>query len=153
MSHLSGYGISVALPAGFEGRIFRRTPPSGGAAYPVVQAATFVLPANAGDFGGGATTLMRPTDVFAVLFQFGPESLGRPLFARAGMPRSLQSSQFHPYVLRQGLGNQSGTQWFFTEAGRPFTLYVVLGNHALRDTLVPTVNTLLGQFAFEPPAA
>jgi hypothetical protein len=40
--------------------------------------------------------------------------------------------------------SQSGTQWFFTESGRPFTLYVVLGNHGLRNSLVPRVNSLLG---------
>jgi hypothetical protein len=27
---------------------------------------------------------------------------------------------------------QSGAQWFFTEAGRPFSLYVVMGSHARR---------------------
>jgi len=41
------------------------------------------------------------------------------------------------------LSGQSGTQWFFTEAGRPFTLYAVLGSHARRSVLVPRVNQLL----------
>ena len=35
-------------------------------------------------------------------------------------------------TLRRGLPGQSGTQWFFTEAGRPFSFYAVLGSHALR---------------------
>jgi hypothetical protein len=50
-------------------------------------------------------------------------------------------------VLRRGLGGQSGTQWFFTESGRAFTFYAVLGSHARRGTLVPRVNALLDGLA------
>jgi hypothetical protein len=63
----------------------------------------------------------------------------------------LSTDSFQPYVLRRGLGGQSGTQWFFTEAGRPFTLYVVLGSHARRSSLVPRVNSLLANLAISPP--
>ncbi len=69
----------------------------------------------------------------------------------AGMPRTLSPSDFRSYALRRGLSGQSGTQWFFTEAGRPFTLYVVLGSHARRGTLVPRVNQLLAPLAIAPP--
>ena len=86
---------------------------------------------------------MGVDDIFAVLFEYGPESLGRRLFDRRGMPRSLSTTDFRPYLLRRGLGGQSGTQWFFTEANRPFTLYVVLGSHARRAVLVPRANDLI----------
>jgi hypothetical protein len=56
----------------------------------------------------------------------------------------LTADDFRPYLLRRGLSGQSGTQWFFTESGRPFTLYVVLGSHALRSQLIPRVNELIG---------
>src|ERR1700722_9078118 len=153
MANLSGYGISVALPARFEGRIFRRAEAAGAASYPVVHLSTFAVPATAGDFGGGATALMKSTDIFSVLFEYGPESIGRALFARQGMPRALNAAHFKPYLLRQGVGNQSGTQWFFTDAGRPFTLFVVLGNHALASQLLPEVNSLLGALPIEPGGA
>jgi hypothetical protein len=156
VAHLAGYGISAILPGGFEGRIFRR--PAGVAAarvgaprtaalertLSVAHFATFALPPEVADFGSGAVNLMGSTDVFTVLFEYGPESVGRTLFAREGMPRSLRVEDFRPYLLRRGLGGQSGTQWFFTEAGRPFTLYAVLGSHARRYSLVPTLNRLLG---------
>jgi hypothetical protein len=168
VAELSGYGISAALPGGFEGRIFRR--PAGVAAGSATRAAeldrtvleqaalertaleqtlsvahfaTFALPPEVADFGGGAVTLMGPSDLFTVLFEYGSESVGRALFARDGMPRSLRAEDFRPYLLRRGLGGQSGTQWFFTESGRPFTLYAVLGSHARRYSLVPTLNRLL----------
>jgi hypothetical protein len=150
---LRAHGIAAPLPDGFEGRIFIRPAIGREVPYPVANFATFALPADIGDFGGGAVNLMGNSDIFASLFEYGPESLGKPLFARQGMPRSLTSNDFRPYVLRRGLGGQSGTQWFFTEAGRPFTLYVVLGSHAQRSTLVPRVNNLIGTLAVSPTSS
>jgi hypothetical protein len=69
------------------------------------------------------------------------------------MPRRLSASDFQPQVLRRGISGQAGTQWFFTESGRPFTLYVVLGSQARRPILVPRVNALLGGLSVDPVAA
>ena len=153
MATLRAHGIEASLPAGFEGRIFVRGTVGDEVPYPVAQFASFALPEQVGDFGGGAVNLMGTNDIFAVLFEYGPESLGRRLFARPGMPRSLTTADFRPYVLRRGLSGQSGTQWFFTEAGRPFTLYVVLGSHARRNSLVPRVNDLIGALSVHPVSA
>jgi hypothetical protein len=150
VARLRAHGIGVALPDGFEGRIFVRPQVSDATSYPVAHFATFPLPADVADFGGGAVTLMGPGDIFAVLFEYGPESVGKALFARHGMQRSLTTSDFRPTVLRRGLGGQSGTQWFFTEAGRPFTFYAVLGSHARRGLLVPRLNTLLATLTVSP---
>ena len=147
---MRAHGIAVELPPGFEGRIFRRQGTGPEVPCTVAHFATFALPDEVGDFGGGAVTLMGDDDVFAALFEYGPESLGATLFARQGMPRSLTTSDFLPYVLRRGLPGQSGTQWFFTEAARPFTLYMVLGSHARRATLVPRANSLLSTVAVGP---
>jgi hypothetical protein len=150
MARLQAHGIALTIPNGFEGRIFVRANVGKEISYPVAQFATFPLPADVADFGGGAVTLMGPDDVFAVLFQYGPESVGRRLFARQGMPRTLSTESFHPYLLRRGLGGQSGTQCFFTESGRPFTFYAVLGSHARREILVPKVNALLSALKVGP---
>lgn len=101
----------------------------------------------------GAVNLMGSDDIFAVLFEYGADSVGTRLFARQGMPRSLTATDFQPQVLRRGISGQAGTQWFFTEAGRPFTLYVVLGSLARRSVLVPRVNDLLAGLSVEPVAA
>jgi hypothetical protein len=152
MATLFARGLRLDLPPRFEGRIFQRASSAGATSYPVVHAATFPLSGEVADFGGGVTVAMQPTDIFAVLFEYGPESVGRALFARSGPPTALSTNDFHPYVLRRGVGGQSGTQWFFTESGRPFTFYAVLGSHALRATLVPEVNTLLHQLTVLPVA-
>jgi hypothetical protein len=152
---LQAHGIAAGLPNGFEGRIFKRSGAGPEMPFAVAHFATFALPDEVGDFGGGAVTMMGNEDIFASLFEYGPESAGTKLFAREGMPRELSASHFLPYVLRRGLAGQSGTQWFFTEAGRCFTLYVVLGSHARRGALVPRVNGLLAGlsvFPAPPPA-
>jgi hypothetical protein len=150
VARLRAHGIDVMLPDRFEGRIFVRPQTGEMTSYPVAHFATFPLPADVADFGGGAVTLMGPSDIFAVLFEYGPESVGKALFARQGMQRSLLPDNFRPTLLRRGLGGQSGTQWFFTESGRPFTFYAVLGSHAGRGALVPQVNALLGALTVSP---
>jgi hypothetical protein len=147
---LQAHGIAAGLPVGFEGRIFKRRGTGLETPFAVAQLATFALPDEVGDFGGGAVTLMGSDDIFASLFEYGPDSAGTKLFAHQGMPREMSTSHFLPYVLRRGLTGQSGTQWFFTEAGRPFTLYVVLGSHARRAVLVPRVNGLLAGLVVHP---
>jgi hypothetical protein len=151
VAKLQAHGITATLPDGFEGRIFVRPHLAGEVSYPVAHFATFPLPSDVADFGGGAVTLMGPNDIFAVLFEYGPESVGTALFARQGMQRPLRTGDFRPTVLRRGLGGQSGTQWFFTEAGRPFTFYTVLGSHARRSLLVPRVNSLLDSLQVSAP--
>jgi hypothetical protein len=152
MPTIGAHGIVSRLPAGFEGRIFVR-PSTVGSSYPVAQFATFPLPDNIGDFGSGAVTLMGPLDVFACLFEYGPESVGTALFAQQGRPAALSPDDFSPVRLRRGLVGQSGTQWFFTEAGRPFSLYAVLGSHALRASLVPRVNALIASLTVSTTTA
>lgn len=153
MGTVRAHGIEASLPLGCEARIFRRRPSAGETTFPVAHLATFALPTDVADFGSGAVHLMGPDDVFAVLFEYGPESLGKALFARRGMPRSLRPGDFAPHRLRRGLGGQSGTQWFFQEVGRPFTLYAVLGSHARRSVLVPRVNQLLAAVTIAPAPA
>jgi hypothetical protein len=148
---IRAHGIAAPLPQGFEGRIFVRQP-TAGSSYPVGQFATFPLPDDIGDFGSGAVNLMGTDDVFATLFEFGPESLGTALFSRAGRPQAFSPDDFSPVRLRRGLPGQSGTQWFFTEAGRPFSFYAVLGSHVRRGLLVPRVNALLSALMISPPA-
>lgn len=145
MATIRAHGIAAQLPRRFEGRIFIR-PASAGVSYPVGQFATFPIPDDIGDFGSGAVTLMGPSDVFATLFEYGPESLGTALFSSQRRP-SFSPDDFSPVRLRRGIPGQSGTQRFFTEAGRPFSFYAVLGSHVRRNSLVPSVNDLISSLS------
>lgn len=149
MATIRAHGIAAQLPRGFEGRIFVR-PAAVGVSYPVGQFATFPIPDDIGDFGSGAVSLMGPDDVFATLFEYGPESLGTALFSTQGLPSALSPGDFSPMRLRRGIPGQSGTQRFFTEAGRPFSLYAVLGSHVRRNVLVSSVNELISSLLINP---
>ena len=149
MATIRAHGIAAQLPRRFEGRIFVR-PASVGVSYPVGQFATFPIPDNIGDFGSGAVTLMGPDDVFATLFEYGPESLGTALFSSQGLPSFFVPDDFSPVRLRRGIPGQSGTQRFFTEAGRPFSFYAVLGSHVRRESLVPRINELTSSLLISP---
>ena len=149
MATIRAHGIEAQLPRRFEGRIYVR-PASVGVSYPVGQFATFPIPDDIGDFGSGAVTLMGPDDVFATLFEYGPESLGTALFSSGVRPSSLSPDDFSPVRLRRGIPGQSGTQRFFTEAGRPFSFYAVLGSHVRRNMLVPSVNELISSLFISP---
>lgn len=147
---LSAHGLALALPSGCEARIYRRNAPEGAEAFPILQAATFAISPSAGDFGSGAVEMMGPGDVFVSLLEFAPEHATAALFSHRGMPRALHPSSFHPHSLKRPIRDEAGTQRFFTESGRPFTLYAVLGSYGARQRLVPRVNELLRTIVVEP---
>jgi hypothetical protein len=164
---LSGYGITTTLPAGWEGRIMRRSSPAlgegGGPSprynadgapadetFPVVHLANFAIPDDRGDFGSGAVELMHRDNLFITLFEYGPESLGQPLFATQGMPRQLSADDFRPNALQRTIAGQSGYQQFFTESGRPFCLFIALGSHDNRAALAQQANLALSTIVIDP---
>ena len=145
MRELRSRGLRLALPAGWEGRIkLGATDHDDEEPQPVVHAATFALPSDTGDYGGGAVEAMGSGDIFVAVIEFGPESLGTPLFARQGLPR-LTTSGFDPLVLQRVIPGQSGYQAFFTAERRPFCLYVVLGSHQRRLGLVPIARSVVDE--------
>lgn len=164
MTGLAAHGIEVTLPSGWEGRVFRRpshgevaasaadgpAAPAGEATHAVVHLSTIPLPPDLGDFGSAAVPSLGADDVLVVLFEYGPESVSQPMFARAGVPRTLGPDDFSPGVLQRAVRGQAGAQVFCNEAGRAFCLYVVLGAYANRQRLIPRVNAVLGALTIGP---
>ncbi|HEV3227380.1 MAG TPA: hypothetical protein VGZ52_11115 [Acidimicrobiales bacterium] len=150
MSRLSGSGIGVDVPSGWEGRIYAK--PSDPGLHPtgaqsmnpnaVLHVASFPLPRGAGDYGGGAVEQMANTDLLVILMEHGAAAVGTALFAPAGMPR-LTKDDVSPNCLQRLIEGQGGAQKFFTENGRAFCLYVVFGSHLRRARTLPVVNDLL----------
>jgi hypothetical protein len=146
LTRLSRAGVSVDLPTDWEGSIDGGGFPqlADGARKPTVfHAGSFPLPPQRGSFGSGATELMNTDDVFIVLFEYGPDSVGAPLFSTQGLPHELSPGDFDRDALQHALPGQSGLQRFFTDNGRAFCLYVVIGSHIDRSELVPRVNQVL----------
>jgi uncharacterized surface protein with fasciclin (FAS1) repeats len=166
VTQLDAHGISVTVPAGWEGRVFRRPSsgevasaadgppaPRGETARAVVHVSTIPLPADTGDFASSAVELLGRDDALIVLFEYDPASANEPLFAARGMPRSLRADDFSPNVLQRAIRGQAGVQRFFQESGRAFCLYVVLGSLANRNRLAAGVNQVLSTFELEIAAS
>lgn len=146
MKRMEHAGIEADIPAGWE------TQTSGGGFQALadgpqktnlVHIGSFPLPAEQATFGSTAVELMNSDDMLIILFEYDPESAGTALFAHQGIPRPLDPQLFDRNALQRGIQGQSGLQQFFTENGRPFCLYVVLGSHIDRVELVARVNQIL----------
>ena len=123
-SALAAHGISIDLPEGWEGKIYRRR---GGD--PTLHAANYALPGADGDFGSVATERMPQDGSFIVLTEYRPgQGLepGKGLFAADAIPLPLDVRKFHARTLHVGRRGQMGFQHFFTAGKRPFCLYAVV---------------------------
>ncbi len=147
---INAHGLAVETAEALDARIFRRTPETADeVTRPVVHLCTRAMPESRGDYGSGAVDLLGPQDVFVSLVDFGPEAAGTPLFSHQGLPADFATRTFQPQALQRTLAGQSGAQFWFTERGRGFCLYVVLGSHANRGRLVPTVRRLVSTLRIE----
>jgi hypothetical protein len=140
---VAGHGVSVAPPRGWDVRIYRRDPNGAETTHAIVHAATFSLPARRGDWGDGAVQLMGAEDVFVALVEFGRPSVGTPLFASRGFPAPLAGSDFSRTSLQHSMAGQAGVQRWFSDSGRAWCLYVVVGSYTHRDALAGRANGLL----------
>lgn len=143
MSRLSGAGISIDVPTGWDARIFRRPSRPGETTHAVLHAGNFSLPPDAADYGDGAVELMGPDHLLLSLVEFHPSSTDTALFAVRGLPLPLRTADASRTTLQRALGGQAGIQRFFTQSGRAWSLYVVLGSFDRRSALVSAANTVL----------
>lgn len=137
---LAAHGVVLDLPPGWEAAI-RRDRKSG--ARPVTHLATVALPPDPGDFGSGVVEDLGPNDAFVAVLEYDPECAGTALFARQGIPRRLRVRAFNRRALQRTLTGQAGQQVFFTDGGRAFCLYVVLGRDHDIGPLVDQVHAVL----------
>ena len=139
---LAAHGLEIELPPGWSGRAFRRA--AGAAA---LHAGDFQLPLEDGEFGGRSTLSMPPGSTFLALTEYRPGAglePGKGLFASRRIPTSLDPTTFSARGLAHPRPDQAGAQHFFTAAGRPFCLYVVIsGARAERRRELATLAVVL----------
>jgi hypothetical protein len=145
---ISGYGIAIDLPAGWEGVIYRREPQG----RPILHAGDFGLPPNDGDFGLSSVSAMKPHGVFLVLAEYNPEVAGQGLFVHQGRPWPLQPEDPSPRTMQRPRPGRAGLQRFFTARGRPFCLYLVIGTAGGTAEPIKRANAVLATVIIEPPA-
>ena len=103
-----------------------------------------------GDFGSRAVGRMTDGGIFIALTEYRPELAGKPLFSGPGLPLAVGDSELNPLALQRALPGQSGVQRFFTEAGRPFCLYLVVGSWPNPWKLLRQANRVLRTLAVTP---
>lgn len=145
---ISGHGIEVDLPTGWEGAIYRR---DGG--YPVLHAGDFTLPQGDGDFGVKAIRNMRPDGAFIALIEYDPVAGGHGLFSAADSPWPLRHTEPHPRAMQRTVAGRAGVQRFFTAHGRPFCLYLVVGTASGRSGPVDRANHVMDSIRISPREA
>lgn len=147
MPRLSGHGLGVDLPRGWDGAISKRTDSR---ALPVLHAASMPLPAERADSGGGVVERLGWGDVFLCLLEHDRAGIDTAVFANQGVPTPLSPDLFAPRALQGMRPVQSGGQWFFSLHGRAFCLFVVVGEHRRRHRLVPPVARVLESLEVTP---
>jgi hypothetical protein len=146
---LAAHGLRVELPRGWSGRVFRR--PAGGA---TLHAGDFQLPLDDGEFGDGSTALMPAGASFLALTEYRPGAglePGQGLFASRRVRTTLDPTEFSHAGLAHPRPGQAGTQHFFTTAGRPFCLYVVVaGPRSERRRQLAALSGVLRSLRIQP---
>jgi hypothetical protein len=143
VARIAAHRLALGLRPGWEGRILRRaTQVDDEQTYAVIHLATFAMPEQRGDFGAGVTELMRTEDVFVTLFEYGPESVGTPMFEERGIP-TITADMFSNRQLQRPISGQVGCQLFFTESDRAFCLYIVVGARGHVPDVIDEINAAL----------
>lgn len=149
MSVLEAHGLRIELPRGWSGRVFRR--PGGGA---TIHAGNFQLPLDDGEFGDRSTSVMPTGASFLVLTEYQPGAglePGQGLFSSHRIPITLDPTSFSPRGLAHPRPGQAGKQHFFTAAGRPFCLYVVVsGPRSERRRQLAMIGHMLRSLRVHP---
>ena len=149
---LGAHGLEVELPAGWSGRAFRRA--AGGA---TLHAGDFQLPLEDGEFGGRSTQLMPAGSTFLALTEYRPGAglePGQGLFGSHRIPRALDPTEFSSRGLAHPRPDQAGAQRFFTAAGRPLCLYVVIsGPRSERRRQLAALSHVLRSLKVQPAAS
>lgn len=157
---MAAHGLSIRVPSGWDGSITRAPGDHSdldladvgrlGTSNPVLHVASFALPTVRGDYGGGAVERMRPHDIFLALVEFDPQAGVTPLFSATRLQRPLHTAMFDRSTMHRPLPGASGHQQFFHTDGRAFALYIALGAHRLRPTLVPRADRVLATLRIDP---
>ena len=147
---LTGFGISIDLPSGWEGRIFKNADDEESHAFPIVHLTDFPLRVVEANFAGPMIATMDSSSSLLVLCEYGPEQAGTPLFAAGAPPNVIRLGDLYSDAFF-GPHHHSllARQWFFTLGSRAFCLYVVLGTEADAIDRLDQINSILASISVE----
>ncbi len=145
-------GLRIELPASWDARVLRRSPH-----LRALHAASFALDPDDDELGARSTAAMEPGGCFLSLVEYLPGSgirAGQAPFNPRRIDLPLDPTRFSPRALAHGQPGQAGWQQCFTEAERPFGLYVVIaGSRPDRRYQLPLLDAVLGSLKVSAPPA
>jgi hypothetical protein len=171
---LQGNGLLIDLPAGWSGRVFipgLADPDGESANRPAMHLASFPVPVDDASYGSGVVSSLTATQSFIALVEYTPDVFTPDNVASPDEILADPSSYFDPTVAAFGNGLPTlvasdfssdymhgdsdllaPTAWqtFFSLAGRPFGLFVVVGDQANLSGAVATGNTILQTLVVSP---
>lgn len=140
------YGISVTLPAGWDGRLGRGA----------LHAASFPLAAGLSPWTPEAGRQMRADDVLVAVFEDEPRRGPRLEVAdypELSGPLRLDADDFEPFdgITENSRATGHGyARRTFQVSGRFFVLFAEAGERGPSPSLLGAINELFGSFAVEP---
>lgn len=172
MAVLEGYGMSVDLPAGWTGRIFRAADPEEDDGRATMHVGNWAMPTDDATFGSSIIKAMSTTNqIFMSIAEYTPDVLlpntaspvpddpeavditdvGGVAFANPGVP-ILKVPDFDPDTVHgtTSLTGATAVQVPFLVAGRPFVLYAVIADAALLSSSLDAANSVLATLLVSP---
>jgi hypothetical protein len=150
MSRLTGHGISIRLPRGWEGEIFVPDLPPPAVNLPVLHATDQPLSMHRSTFAPELAARAGSTGTLIALVEFDPDLANRGLYAPQGLSLPIRREDLHPKALQVPDPFQEGRQWFWSIRDRAFCLYVVLGVGLGAHERLALVNEALGTLRIDP---
>ncbi len=153
MTRLSSHGIAITVPPGWEGRIFVPDLEPPAINLPILHLTDAVLTAERSSYGPELAARAGGTGILVALLEFDHTLADVGLYEPQGLDLPLTRARFHRRALQFPSQVQEGHQRFFSEGGRAFCLYVVLGTGPGVDRRLVEADRALGSLELRPREA
>jgi hypothetical protein len=150
VTRLASHGIAIDVLPGWEGRIFvpDLAPPA--INLPILHLTDVVLTQERSSYAPELAARAGGSGTLVALLEFDHALANVGLYERKGLHLPLTRERFHHRALQFPSRVQEGHQRFFSEGGRAFCLYVVLGTGRGVDTRLAQVNRALASLHIRP---
>jgi hypothetical protein len=150
MTRLSSRGIAITVPRGWEGRIFvpDLAPPA--INLPILHLTDTVLTTERSSYAPELAARAGGAGILVALLEFDHRLADVGLYEPQGLRLPLARERFHQKALQFPSRVQEGHQRFFSEGGRAFCLYVVLGTGPGVDRRLDQANRALASLEIRP---
>jgi hypothetical protein len=143
MGILKGHGLSIEVPTRWEGQIFLPSLPAPAVNLPILHLTDATLSMQRSTYAPELAARAGPSGALVALVEFEDRLADRGLYATQGLRLPLRRDRFDPRALQLPNPSQEGHQRFFSQGGRAFCLYVVLGTGPGADGRLRIVNRAL----------